>query len=85
MKQRGYKVIVIIAAILILGLTYLVLLNTTSFSIHCIIYEMTGLECPTCGLTRLCLALSRLDLQGAFFAHPIIFCYIIPLLYVIIK
>lgn len=30
--------------------------------------------CPGCGVTRLCLALLKLDFYGAFKANPAIFC-----------
>lgn len=39
---------------------------------------VTGLQCPGCGVSRMCLALLRLDFPGAFAANPAIFC-LLPL------
>ncbi len=44
----------------------------------CIIRTVTKLPCPGCGLTRAYLALFRLNLQAAFFFHPMFWS--IPLL-----
>jgi Protein of unknown function (DUF2752) len=37
----------------------------------CAFKSLTGLPCPTCGTTRAALALSRLDLWGAFSHYPL--------------
>lgn len=46
--------------------------------VPCIFYKITGLMCPGCGVSRLCMALIRLDFYGAFKANSAIFC-LIPL------
>ena len=38
----------------------------------CFFRSVTGVPCPTCGGTRAALALSRLDLAGAFHANPLV-------------
>ncbi len=39
----------------------------------CHFKEFTGHPCPTCGTTRLVLALYRFDLKSAFFYNPFVF------------
>ncbi len=39
------------------------------FSI-CIFYNITGIYCPSCGMTRAFVALSRLDFKSAFMYNP---------------
>ncbi|MDE6940101.1 MAG: DUF2752 domain-containing protein, partial [Lachnospiraceae bacterium] len=34
---------------------------------------VTGLKCPGCGVTHMCLALMRLDFAAAFMANPALF------------
>jgi hypothetical protein len=38
----------------------------------CLFRSVTGLPCPTCGGTRAGVALSRLDLAGAFAFNPLV-------------
>ena len=38
-------------------------------SVPCVFHELTGLQCPGCGVTRMILALSRLDLAAAMKAN----------------
>ena len=37
----------------------------------CPIRAITGVPCPTCGITRSTLALLRLDFQESFYYHPL--------------
>ena len=47
----------------------------------CIIYLVTGLPCPACGLTRAFISLARLDLRQALAYHPLFFVVpFVPLL-----
>lgn len=41
------------------------------YPIGCIIYAITGLNCPTCGMTRAWLALLSGDIEMAFYFHPL--------------
>ena len=38
----------------------------------CIIYNIFGIPCPACGLTRASLAIFRLDLQSSLKYHPLL-------------
>ena len=47
----------------------------------CIIYHVTGLPCPACGLTRAFISLAHLEWRQAFFYHPLFFLApLVPLL-----
>ena len=51
----------------------------TGLAIPCPIYTITGLKCPGCGVTRMCMALMQLDFDRAFSCHPVLFLLLIPL------
>ena len=53
----------------LLGTVCLIWLRMGGPSIPCVFHELTGLKCPGCGVTRMILALSRLDLQAAMRAN----------------
>ena len=45
----------------------------------CLIYNTTGVPCPTCGMTRSYLGLFRGDLNSALLFHPLFF--LVPVLF----
>ena len=53
----------------LLGIACLIWLRMGGPSVPCVFHKLTGLECPGCGVTRMILALSRLDLQAAMKAN----------------
>ncbi|MCM1298150.1 MAG: DUF2752 domain-containing protein [Firmicutes bacterium] len=67
------------AVFLTAGIVYLIWLKITGLAIPCPIRTLCGfllgeeIECPGCGVSRLCLALLRLDFKEAFYANPCIF------------
>lgn len=74
MKQRALKVIKIGTALLLGGLVYALICNIIGFALPCIFNTVTGLQCPGCGVSRMCLALLRFDFKAAFYANPAILC-----------
>lgn len=48
-----------------------------SQELKCFFFELTGLYCPGCGITRLVLSLIQLDFYQAFRFNPLIFILII--------
>ena len=64
--------------IFLLGLASLVIVLQTQRSI-CVIYNTTGLPCPSCGMTRAFLYLAKLDFAEAFHYHPLF--PMVPLLF----
>lgn len=59
MKKRLLVVIISILAIISLGLFYAVLITQYGIGLSCPIRKNTGISCPFCGLTRMCLAIIR--------------------------
>ena len=64
--------------IFLLELASLVIVSQTQRSI-CVIYNTTGLPCPSCGMTRAFLYLAKLDFAEAFHYHPLF--PMVPLLF----
>ncbi len=58
------------AAILAAGLLYALFIGTTGQGLPCVFHTVTGLECPGCGVSRMCLALLRLDFAAAWSYNP---------------
>lgn len=48
------------------GLVYALFVRVTGFGIPCIFHVVTGFDCPSCGVTRMCLSLLRLDFAAAY-------------------
>ena len=68
MKQ--IKNIIIIVVILII---YLIVGKIINIYIPCPLHKLTGLYCPGCGITRMLLAILRLDFYKAFRYNPLAF------------
>jgi hypothetical protein len=66
-KRAGIIAGVILSSTIFL----LILVNLFEFRYRCIFKMTTGIPCPTCGMTRAYLSLLRLDLQSAFYYHPL--------------
>lgn len=67
MKGRFLHLLSLAAAFLAAGLLYAAFVAVTGLAVPCGFYQLTGLQCPGCGMTRMCLALLRGDLRGAFY------------------
>ena len=73
MKDRLKKVIKNIIILLALGTVYAVLCLFTGIGIPCTIKLITGLYCPGCGVSRMCLSIIKLDFQSAYHYNPCLF------------
>lgn len=72
-KRRLWSVTKKYGIILVIGIAYLIWVLLTDLRIPCIIYELTGLKCPGCGVTRMIVSAARLDIASAFGYNPFIF------------
>ena len=71
-KHRLRRLLLQAGLILGIGLAYAVFAGLTGLSIPCPFHALTGLLCPGCGVTRMCLALLTLDLSAAWAANPVL-------------
>ena len=82
MHNRLKKLFIMLAAVFAAGVIYY-LITQAGFSIPCYIHKITGLYCPGCGVTRMCIKLIHLDLYGAFRSNPVVLA-IAPILAVLL-
>ena len=69
MKERLKKLAIGGAVLVGLGMAYTVLILVIGRGLYCPFWKLTGLLCPGCGVTRMCLALLRLDVAAAWRAN----------------
>lgn len=67
MKNKQYIFLIIVVILMA------ILLIHGKIAIACVFYEITGLYCPGCGITRSILSLIDGDIYQAFRYNPIIF------------
>ena len=66
MKERLKKVGIGFAVIIAVGLAYFLICNKIGFGIPCFFHQITGLKCPGCGISRMCISLLKGDVYSAF-------------------
>lgn len=66
MRKRLFRLLGIVCGVLAAGLIYAAAVQLVGFGIPCLFYTVTGWLCPGCGVSRMCMALLRLDLAAAF-------------------
>ena len=54
------------------GLGYYAFVRLTGWGIPCLFYLLTGRFCPGCGVSRMCMALLELDLEGALRSNALV-------------
>ena len=74
MASRAKKVIVCALTVLAVGALYAVFLRVTGIFIPCVFRLVTGLLCPGCGVSAMCLSIIKLDFSAAFHYNPVLFC-----------
>ena len=85
-KKRLREVIRPVIQVLLVGIIYFLFIKLTGWMIPCPIRLVTGKYCPGCGISRMLLALLRLDFKAAFLANRLLF-FLLPviLVYALIK
>ena len=79
MAARAKKIMRSALILLAVGALYALFVTKTRLGIPCLFHLVTGWQCPGCGVSRMCLALLRLDFRAAFRANAAIFC-LLPLM-----
>lgn len=81
-KKKVLKLILALTGLAILTITiflFYYLNKNYNVSLFCLIYEVTGLYCPGCGMTRAVISLLNLDFYQAF-RYNIFAIFLLPLL-----
>jgi len=73
-KKAAKKVLIHLAIIFAVGLVYFVFCSLTGFGIPCMLKTITGLNCPSCGVTRMFVHMGHGDLNAAFHDNMFLFC-----------
>lgn len=77
--KRSIRIITYALCILMAGFVYGIFVQYTGLAIPCPFHKITGLKCPGCGVTGMCIALIQLDFKEAFLCHPMLFLLLVPL------
>ena len=67
-----------------LALYFAILILWWQLELPCVFRYLTGIPCPTCGLTRAWLAAFRLDFTAAFLQYPMFWCVPVLVLYLLL-
>ncbi|MCR5153872.1 MAG: DUF2752 domain-containing protein [Lachnospiraceae bacterium] len=83
-KKRLKKVIITAVVLVTAGILYGVFVSRTGFAIPCIFRLITGLYCPGCGSTRMCVCMIHGDIPGAYAANNMLFVLLPFIIFIII-
>ena len=70
-KARLMRVLLLYAAAVAALLGYVLVFSSTGLGFPCVLYELTGLQCGGCGLTRAAASLLHRDFAAAFSYHAL--------------
>lgn len=75
MKEKRLKrVLGFLCLIICAGLLYAIFVKWSGIAVPCLFHRVTGLKCPGCGITQMCIALLHLDFRTAFYSNQMLFC-----------
>lgn len=77
-KNRCKNIVKRIMTVLALGILYYFWILITDLKIPCVFYVVTKKYCPGCGITRMFLALLKLDFATAMRCNLLVFCLLGP-------
>lgn len=73
-SRRFFQILKPVLLLGMAGLVYGIFVRYTGLAIPCFFNKVTGLYCPGCGVTRMCVALLQFHFREAFYANPVILC-----------
>lgn len=83
--KRLANVLVKLLVIAIAGIIYINIIRSTGFWLPCIFRTVTGLKCPGCGISHMCIALLAMDFTSAWLANPVLLTVSPAIIYIAIK
>ena len=83
--KRLANVLVKLLVIAIVGIIYTNIIRSTGFWLPCIFRTVTGLKCPGCGISHMCIALLAMDFTSAWLANPVLLTVSPAIIYIAMK
>lgn len=83
--KRLANVLVKLLVIAIVGIIYTNIIRSTGFWLPCIFRTVTGLKCPGCGISHMCIALLAMDFTSAWLANPVLLAISPAIIYIAMK
>lgn len=83
--KRLANVLVKLLVIAIAGIIYANIIRSTGFWLPCIFRTVTGLKCPGCGISHMCIALLAMDFTSAWLANPVLLTVSPAIIYIAMK
>ena len=77
-KGRLLRLGLLAAGLLAAGLAYAGIASLLGFGIPCLFHTVTELQCPGCGVSRMCLSLLRGDIAAAWHWNAGVMCCLLP-------
>lgn len=71
-RKRLFQVLRSGLLLLCIGILYSIFLQWTGIGLVCPVNFLTGLKCPGCGVSHMCIALMQFDFVTAFQANPVL-------------
>lgn len=73
-RGRLARVLLISSALVLAGVGYALVCRVLGAGIPCVFRWITGLQCPGCGVSRMCMSLLQGDFAAAWQYNPAVLC-----------
>ncbi len=83
--KRLANILVKLLVIAIAGIIYANIIRSTGVWLPCIFRTVTGLKCPGCGISHMCIALLAMDFTSAWLANPVLLTVSPAIIYIVMK
>lgn len=84
-KKRFIRLIAGYSAACAVGIAYVIFYKTAGYGIPCIFHFVTGLNCISCGVTRMLVYLLQGDIYDAYYTNRLLFITLPLFVFYIIK
>ena len=84
-KKRFIRLIAVYSAACAAGIAYVIFYKTACYGIPCFFHLITGLNCISCGVTRMLVYLLQGDIYDAYYTNRLLFITLPLFVFYIIK